>query len=41
MAERDPAASAALVDVPTFARTLDFVDLPYDVVLQAQRLLLD
>jgi 2-methylcitrate dehydratase PrpD len=41
MAERDSAAAAAFADVPTFARTLAFVDLPSAVVLRAQRLLLD
>lgn len=41
MAELDPASSAGLADVPRFARTLDFADLPPAVVEQAQRLLLD
>jgi 2-methylcitrate dehydratase PrpD len=41
MAEREPAAAAAFADVPTFARTLAFSDLPSGVVRQAQRLLLD
>lgn len=40
MAERDR-ASAAFADAPTFARTLSLADLPSEVVLQAQRLLLD
>lgn len=40
MAERDRGA-AAFADVPTFARTLEFSDLPSAVVDQAKRLLLD
>ena len=40
MAERDR-TSAAFADAPTFARALSLADLPSEVVLQAQRLLLD